>query len=729
MTVLFFTIASRQTAVGARYLRQQLLRPSADAATIKARQCAAQYFTDNDEVLTTVVEHLKRVPDTDVMLNRLVGMQEGKRDARVVGGNIKTIIMLKQVMQVLMEIASVLRPDDVPSGANTNNVAGRQEKEGMDDDQNDDDKEGGDVLRHQVHGATFAADGGGKIDDDLRDPLLDCPELIDALATNMFPPCAPNIMDRIQSVLTESTHFTRSTLGAQHQECFAIKVGQDGMLDVARKTYLQTVEEIYAEAQTLGEENDLELQVHYTAARGYHLKLPSDVTSLPDDFIQCVKSPRFIACTTKTIASLSDRSQEAITEALVITDRITMAMCEWLHLHLTELFAQAESLAMLDLLVSFADLVLSSPREWCCPVIRDGGPLVIKEGRHPIMAELSSEHRGKFIIKRDGAAQSRDNHDKVGFVPNNTFVDDMTSLHVISGVNGSGKTTYTKQVGLLVILAQIGCFVPAHEAFIPLRLRILSRIGSGDDIENNLSTFMMEMKDTAFIVRHCTEASKCLVLIDELGRSTSNADGSAIAWSVAEELASKKGTISLFVTHYPLLLNLAMVYPQQCKNVHMSVDVTDGKFKQYRHTLSDGANVVETDYGIDLAERIGIGTAIIEVARATKLQIMATAPAQVDDNTGQAMETMDGGAATPFHIGGSSVFDIGKTARQLHLLRRRLVSLKGASIDDATFARHLDRMKQQLNLSSPGILERLRKAAARSESDEFADKIDPLSIH
>ena len=163
MTVLFFTIASRQTAVGARYLRQQLLRPSADAATIKARQCAAQYFTDNDEVLTTVVEHLKRVPDTDVMLNRLVGMQEGKRDARVVGGNIKTIIMLKQIMQVLMEIASVLRPDDVPSGANTNNVAGRQEKEGMDDDQNDDDKEGGDVLRHQVHGATFAADGGAKL--------------------------------------------------------------------------------------------------------------------------------------------------------------------------------------------------------------------------------------------------------------------------------------------------------------------------------------------------------------------------------------------------------------------------------------------------------------------------------------------------------------------------------------------------------------------------------------
>ena len=164
---------------------------------------------------------------------------------------------------------------------------------------------------------------------------------------------------------------------------------------------------------------------------------------------------------------------------------------------------------------------------------------------------------------------------------------------------------------------------------------------------------------------------KCLVLIDELGRSTSNADGSAIAWSVAEELA--KGTISLFVTHYPLLLNLAMVYPQQCKNVHMSVDVTDGKFKQYRHTLSDGANVVETDYGIDLAERIGIGTAIIEVARATKLQIMATAPAQVDDNTGQAMETMDGGAATPFCIDRSSVFDIGKP-QALHLLRRRLVS-------------------------------------------------------
>ena len=694
---LFGVINRTKTAVGARFLRQQLLRPSADPATIKARQQAALFLSDNDETLAAVVEQLKRVPDLDVMLNRLVGMQAGKRDARVVGANIKTIIMLKQALSVLMEIARILGSSD-GDGSTTNASA----------------------LGDADDGYGLGEDTASN-DDALFDGLQ-TPELITAVATNLFPACGTSIMERIKAVLTEGTHFTRSTLGSAHQECFAIKVGQDGMLDVARKTYLQTVEEIYAEAQSLADEHEIDLQVHFTAARGYHLKLPADISALPDAFIQCVKSPRFIACTTKDIASLSDRSQEAITEALVITDRITMTMCEWLQQHLTELFAQAEATAMLDMLVSFADLVLSSPREWCCPVIRDGGPLVIKEGRHPIMAELSSsEHQCKVMVQRDAESLARtpggesSHGGEVGFVPNDTFVDDMTSLHVVSGVNGSGKTTYLKQVGLMVILAQVGCFVPAHEAFVPLRLRLLSRIGSGDDIENNLSTFLMEMKDAAYIVRNCSEDSKCLVLMDELGRGTSNADGSAIAWSVAEELANKKGTISLFVTHYPLLLNLAMIYPSSCKNVHMSIDVSEGKFKAYRHTLSDGASVVETDYGIDLAERIGIGANIIATARATKVQIGAVSPKGVDFSAVQDSE----GGITGKSAAAGLVADLGKTAKQLHLLRRRLVSLKGASLDDATFARHLDRMKEQIAASSPGILERLRSALAQPAAVEW----------
>jgi DNA mismatch repair ATPase MutS len=118
---------------------------------------------------------------------------------------------------------------------------------------------------------------------------------------------------------------------------------------------------------------------------------------------------------------------------------------------------------------------------------------------------------------------------------------------------------YIKQVALIVVLAQIGCYVPAEDASIPVRNRLLSRIGTGDDIENNLSTFLMEMKDAAYICKHKND--KSLVLLDELGRGTANRDGSAIAWSVAETLLATKSNLCLFVTHYPLLLNLATIYP------------------------------------------------------------------------------------------------------------------------------------------------------------------------
>ena len=210
-------------------------------------------------------------------------------------------------------------------------------------------------------------DSGGKEDDDMRDPNQ--PDLIDAISTNLLPPCAENVLNEITSVLTQSTSFSKNSLAAQHQECFAVSVGVDGLLDVARKTYLQTVEEIYAEAENLAITHSCAvkvcklsfemmtqkstrakllhfIKVHYTQARGYHLKLPGTLASLPDGgeendaFIQCVKSNKYIACTTAQVASLSDRAQEAIQEALNITDNITQALLEWLQGFLPDLFAQ-----------------------------------------------------------------------------------------------------------------------------------------------------------------------------------------------------------------------------------------------------------------------------------------------------------------------------------------------------------------------------------------------------
>jgi len=234
------------------------------------------------------------------------------------------------------------------------------------------------------------------------------------------------------------------------------------------------------------------------------------------------------------------------------------------------------------------------------------------------------------------------------------------------------------------VLAQVGCFVPADECLIPVRNRLLSRIGSGDDIENNLSTFLMEMKDAAYICKHSGDRS--LVLVDELGRGTANRDGSAIAWGVAEALLATSTNLCLFVTHYPLLLNLAAVYPT-VKNVHMAVNLKGGKLSQFRHALTAGASILDTDYGIDLAERMGVDQVVLKSAREIKSKIMEAAPPGVD-------EVRTGG-------------DLGRLAATLKLLLRRLSSLKGASIDDKTLRSYLDKVKAEL---TPEQVVRLRRS-------------------
>ena len=407
--------------MGARFLRQQLLRPSASVPTIMARQEAAQFLVLNEDVLSAVVEQLRRVPDLDRMLNRLVSIEEGKLDAKVIGGNIKTIISIKHTFVVLNDLVTGLHMRDTGERGPRHPSGGGG---GSDEDDVD---------------ATM-----GSRADDLSDPSH--PDLIDALTSTLFPPCASAIMEKITSIITESTSFSKSSLGAAHQECFAVTVGVDGMLDVARKTYLQTVEEVYAEAEALASEFDCLVNVHYTQARGYHLKLPGTLAALPDDrFIQCVKSPRFISCTTKEVASLSDRAQEAIQEALSITDRVTQSLLEWLQGFMADLFAQAESVALLDMLVSFAELNITSTHRWCVPTMQESGPLVIKKGWHPILAELPAEH-GKHVVDVSGDAADNASlgREDVAFVPNDTFMDHISSLHVVSGVNGSGKTTWVK---------------------------------------------------------------------------------------------------------------------------------------------------------------------------------------------------------------------------------------------------------------------------------------------
>lgn len=206
----------------------------------------------------------------------------------------------------------------------------------------------------------------------------------------------------------------------------------------------------------------------------------------------------------------------------------------------------ADAIALLDMCHCFADNVASSRLPCCRPVLSDqssnhgdatvggGGAIAIRNGRYAI--DVSST---------GGSANGGD------FIPNDTYSSALQNFTVITGINGSGKSTYLKQIALIVILAHCGSYVPADEAFLPVRDQICTRIGTSDDQEHNISTFLLEMKETAFICNSTTDRS--LFLLDELGRATSNEDGVALAWAVSEYLLTKRAMVSAAYEELSLL--------------------------------------------------------------------------------------------------------------------------------------------------------------------------------
>lgn len=255
--------------------------------------------------------------------------------------------------------------------------------------------------------------------------------------------------------------------------------------------------------------------------------------------------------------------------------------------HLVRLQALARRIAELDVLQALADV--SAERGYVRPELADDGPLVIEEGRHPVVEATLT----------DGA-----------FVPNDVRLDDERPILLITGPNMAGKSTYMRQVALIVILAQMGCFVPAKRARIPIVDRIFTRIGASDDLAGGQSTFMVEMVETRAALLGATK--KSLLLLDEIGRGTSTYDGMALAQAVIEYLHDRVGAKTLFSTHYHELTALGERLPGVV-NVHAACSEQDGKVI-FLHKILPGK--ADKSYGIHVAERAGLPPELIERARA-----------------------------------------------------------------------------------------------------------------
>lgn len=249
----------------------------------------------------------------------------------------------------------------------------------------------------------------------------------------------------------------------------------------------------------------------------------------------------------------------------------------------------AVAVSKLDVLASFAKL--AADRSYVRPEFNTKGELLIVGGRHPVIEEL---------LRQKGER----------FVPNDLcFEPGRQQLLLITGPNMGGKSTYLRQAALIVLMAQMGCYVPARTAKLPITDRIFTRIGASDNLARGRSTFLVEMSEVAAILNHATPSS--LVLLDEVGRGTSTFDGLSIAWAVVEHLQKHTRARTLFATHYHELTELAELLPA-VKNVHVSVKETPNEIVFLRRVEPGSA---DKSYGIEVARLAGLPKSVIERAR------------------------------------------------------------------------------------------------------------------
>jgi len=276
----------------------------------------------------------------------------------------------------------------------------------------------------------------------------------------------------------------------------------------------------------------------------------------------------------------------------------------------------AAAVAELDLAAALAEVAVEA--RYVRPRFSEDGVMKIVGGRHPVVEQLA---------KREGAH----------FIPNDLYLDPRSSnIAIITGPNMGGKSTYLRQAALIAILAQMGSFVPAEEALLPLIDRVFTRIGASDNLARGRSTFMVEMTETAVILNTATPDS--LIVLDEIGRGTSTYDGLALAWSVIEYIHEKVRARTLFATHYHELTELAERLPG-VRNLHVSVKESGEQILFLRKVEPGSA---DRSYGIEVARLAGLPPAVVERAR----QVLALHERTEQEVSGELAH----GAAGPVQI-------------------------------------------------------------------------------
>ena len=343
------------------------------------------------------------------------------------------------------------------------------------------------------------------------------------------------------------------------------------------------------------------LKVSYNKVFGYYIEVTkSEYDKVPEDYIRkqtLVNAERFITPELKEIEDIVLRSDEKIVNREY---QIFCEVREKIKSQLVRIQRTAKVIGIFDVLCCFAEV--SVKNNYVKPEVDPGDVIEIKRGRHPVV-----EHFIKDCL----------------FVPNDTYLDREKDLFsIITGPNMAGKSTYMRQVAIIVLMAQMGCFVPAASARVGIVDKIFTRIGASDDLSSGQSTFMVEMNEASNIIKNATERS--LIILDEIGRGTSTFDGLAIAWSIVEHISDKKklGARTLFATHYHELTQLEEKI-NNVKNYCITARKKDDDIVFLRKIVRGGA---DESYGIEVAKLAGVPDDVIRRAKVILKNLETDAP-------------------------------------------------------------------------------------------------------
>ena len=406
--------------------------------------------------------------------------------------------------------------------------------------------------------------------EEMMDSMADCSALLDYLGRTMHPEAA-------------------AAVGKGDVIASGVSAELDELRNIARhgKDYLLGIQQREIERTGISS-----LKIGFNSVFGYYLEVRNTYKDqVPQEWFRkqtLVNAERYI---TEELKEYEQKILGAEERIYVLESQIYAQLVATIQQNISSIQTNCRIIARLDTLAGFADLALE--RNYCRPKMNDGKKISIKAGRHPVIETMMAPGEE--------------------YVPNDIFLDaDSQQIIILTGPNMAGKSALLRQTALIVLLAQIGCFVPADEAEIGYCDKIFTRVGASDNISRGESTFMVEMLETSMILHNLSERS--LVLLDEIGRGTSTYDGMSIARGIVEYIHEYgHGAKTLFATHYHELNDLETIYPR-VRNFHIAVKEV-GKNVIFLRKLAEGG--VAHSFGIHVARMAGMPRQVIDSAQKT----------------------------------------------------------------------------------------------------------------